>query len=166
MKTYFTSDLHLGHENIIKYCNRPFKSLDEMNTTIINRWNQRVKADDFVYHIGDFCFRNSSDRANGVRVSAQDWINRLNGHIIFIKGNHDRNNSLKCRCVSAVYEHGDYRADLVHNPERIDIRMNLHLVGHVHNHWKRKEEGGHTIINVGVDVWDFYPRTFDELIVR
>jgi len=78
-KQFLTSDLHLGHDNIRKYCSRPFKTLEEMNETIIRRWNERVKKEDFVYHVGDFCFRNSNDsRGEGIRNKAQEWNDRLN----------------------------------------------------------------------------------------
>ena len=74
MNYFFTSDLHLGHKNIIKYCNRPFSSLEEMNRIIIRRWNERVKVEDIVFVIGDFCFRNSSiNRGEGIRVRAGEW---------------------------------------------------------------------------------------------
>ena len=59
MNLWFTSDTHFGHENIIKYCKRPFKSLEHMNMEIIRRWNERVQPDDMVIFAGDFCFRNS-----------------------------------------------------------------------------------------------------------
>lgn len=56
---YFISDTHFHHSNIIKYCNRPFKDINEMNEIIISNWNNIVKKDDIVYHLGDFCL--SSD---------------------------------------------------------------------------------------------------------
>ena len=58
VNTFFTSDTHFGHANIIKYCNRPFSSLEEMNSTIIRNWNEMVKPEDTVFFLGDFCFKN------------------------------------------------------------------------------------------------------------
>jgi len=54
---YFTSDLHLGHKNIIKLCHRPFASLKEMDETLVSNWNQVVTNGDTVYIIGDLMFR-------------------------------------------------------------------------------------------------------------
>jgi calcineurin-like phosphoesterase family protein len=56
MNTFFTSDLHLGHKNIIELENRPFKDLEDMNNKLVNNWNSKIKNDDLVYYIGDFCF--------------------------------------------------------------------------------------------------------------
>ena len=54
MTLWFTSDTHYGHTNIIKYCNRPFQSIEEMNQALADNWNDRVEADDKVWHLGDF----------------------------------------------------------------------------------------------------------------
>ena len=51
---WFTSDTHFSHCNIIKYCNRPFKDVDEMNKILIQNWNNVVRPDDIVWHLGDF----------------------------------------------------------------------------------------------------------------
>lgn len=53
MMIYYTSDLHFSHKNIILYCNRPFKDIDEMNECIIERWNNVIKPNDMVYLLGD-----------------------------------------------------------------------------------------------------------------
>lgn len=79
---YFISDTHFYHSNIIKYSNRPFKDVNEMNETIINSWNSVVKNDDTVYHLGDFCL-SSDDEIKSI-------FNMLNGNKILIRGNHDR----------------------------------------------------------------------------
>ena len=55
---FFTSDLHLGHRNIIQLCNRPFSSIDEMDQRFIEKWNEKVTDADTVYILGDLMFRN------------------------------------------------------------------------------------------------------------
>jgi calcineurin-like phosphoesterase family protein len=169
MKYYYTSDWHLGHAKIIQYCNRPFKSVEEMDETIIRNHNARVKEDDVVYHVGDFCFRNSPGGAPGMgkQERAKEYIKRLNGNIIFIKGNHDSNNSVKTNIERLVVGYGNHRFNLVHNPEMADVTYQMNFVGHVHQHWKfNKKISGYGLtylVNVGVDVNKFMPRTFEEL---
>ena len=82
-KIWFTSDTHYSHTNIIKYCARPYATIEEMNEDLVNRWNSVIGPDDHVYHLGDFAF-GSVDKWN--------WClepGRLNGHIHLILGNHD-----------------------------------------------------------------------------
>lgn len=81
-KIFFTSDLHLGHANIIKYSNRPFPNVEEMNEDIIGRWNEDVTPQDIVYILGDVSFDKAQTTAANIR--------RLNGNKILIYGNHDR----------------------------------------------------------------------------
>jgi calcineurin-like phosphoesterase family protein len=82
MRYYFTSDEHYGHENIIGYCNRPFKNAEEMDDGIIRRHNSVVGEKDVVFHAGDFTLRNKTE--------AENYIRRLTGKKhIFIKGSHD-----------------------------------------------------------------------------
>ena len=68
---YFTSDLHLGHENVIRFCNRPFATTDEMDEVLINNWNATVKQKDEVYILGDFTMRPADD--------AHRYLARLKG---------------------------------------------------------------------------------------
>ncbi|MNF89970.1 Calcineurin-like phosphoesterase superfamily domain protein [compost metagenome] len=82
MDTWFTSDLHFFHKNIIKYCDRPW-SFEDQTEELIARWNSRVGVMDDVYHLGDFAFAGFK-KLNAV----VDIINRLNGNIHFIRGNH------------------------------------------------------------------------------
>ena len=79
---WVTSDHHWGHLNIISFCNRPFKSLDEMNNIMIEKWNEVVKENDIVYHLGDMFW---SERI------AIDTLPLLNGEIHLVVGNHDKN---------------------------------------------------------------------------
>ena len=55
LNVWFTADFHLGHKNIIRYCNRPFDTVEEMNRTILERLNSLVKANDILYFLRDFC---------------------------------------------------------------------------------------------------------------
>lgn len=84
---WVTSDTHFNHANIIKYCNRPFSSVEEMNETIIANWNKVVRWDDTVYHLGDFALGDKSLIPNIFR--------RLNGRINVIMGNHDTFNIME-----------------------------------------------------------------------
>ena len=60
-RLFFTSDTHFNHTNILQYCNRPFKTVDQMNETIIPNWNKMVGPYDVIFHIGDFCLGGSEE---------------------------------------------------------------------------------------------------------
>lgn len=81
---WFTSDTHFYHENIIHFCNRPFKDVAEMNETLIRNWNETVPEEGIVFHLGDFCLGGSQ--------YWNDILYRLNGKIYLILGNHDMKN--------------------------------------------------------------------------
>lgn len=78
---FFTSDTHFSHDNIIRYCNRPYKDIYHMNEEIISNWNRVVKPNDIVFHLGDFMF--------GDVTTFHSIRDRLNGKIYLIMGNHD-----------------------------------------------------------------------------
>lgn len=82
--TFFISDTHFGHANIIRFCKRPFENVEEMNEALIENWNKVVSDDDTVFHLGDFAFGGSN--------VWKEIIPRLKGHINLIIGNHDRKN--------------------------------------------------------------------------
>jgi calcineurin-like phosphoesterase family protein len=165
MKYWLTSDLHLGHANIIRYCNRPFKDINHMNEELVRRFNERVQDEDQVYHIGDFCFKNSNpSRGEGERTSASEWIKKLNGQKIFIKGNHDRNNSLRTMMDNCVITFGGEKYFMTHSPEHANPKFKINFVGHVHERWHYKTYKGSVLINVGVDVNGFYPKTIEETL--
>lgn len=79
---HFTSDTHFSHKHVIKYCERPFKTLDEMDESLIESWNKQVQPDDVIYHLGDFSLTNPQKT---VKI-----LERLNGEIYLIKGNHEK----------------------------------------------------------------------------
>lgn len=78
---WFTSDLHFGHKNILKFCSRPWKSIEEMDEGLIKNWNSVVGKDDIIFNLGDFAF--APDR------KWKEILGRLNGHHYLILGNHD-----------------------------------------------------------------------------
>jgi calcineurin-like phosphoesterase family protein len=152
METFFTSDTHFNHANIIKYCSRPFSSVSEMNQEMISRWNAMVGPEDTVYHLGDF--------AMGQAFKWPAILKQLNGsRKILIRGGHDRRSKQMLEAgFSEVHEKFKWNGWLLqHRP--MDARRKL-LCGHIHEKWLRLGD----IINVGVDVWDFTPRSIEELI--
>ena len=79
---FYISDLHLGHDNIIKLCDRPFANVEEMNETLIRNWNSKVTNADTVYIIGDLFFR--------CATNPKVMLSRLKGKKHLIVGNHDK----------------------------------------------------------------------------
>lgn len=78
---FFTSDTHFNHANILRFCNRPWESIEEHDQTLIENWNSVVSPDDTVFHLGDFVF--------GGFPKWKEIVEQLNGHIYLIRGNHD-----------------------------------------------------------------------------
>ena len=81
MANFYISDLHIGHANVVRFDNRPFADVNEMNNKIIENWNARVRTDDMVYILGDFIWAKESD-----------WpffVGPLAGNKVLIRGNHD-----------------------------------------------------------------------------
>ena len=167
MKTWFSSDTHFGHDNIRKYANRPFKTLLDMDTKLISNFNERIKPDDQVFFLGDFCFRNTKGGkvGEGTTHNAQFYQKMLNGHWTFIRGNHDNNNSLNTKIESVVINFGGGEIFLCHKPHDANPDYKINLVGHVHELWKFKKLTNKSyMINVGVDVWKYMPISYDEIM--
>ena len=161
MRTFFTADLHFFHKNIIKYCNRPFSSAEDMYDELIKNWNERVKNEDLVIIIGDFGFCNATQ--------FETLNSHLNGRKIFIKGNHDSHNVVKTRINNLVYEWAGIEMFCVHNPKHHNDKYKINLVGHIHQHWKVKKikklfRKPVYLVNVGVDVWGFKPILMEEIM--
>jgi calcineurin-like phosphoesterase family protein len=171
VKTFFTSDTHYGHGNIIDYCNRPFTDRGDMNDTMVTAHNAVVGPHDLVVHLGDFCFGSNEYVAN--------MVSRLNGHFILIRGNHDRKLTPLKEAGWNIHAEWSMTVDgaslyLRHKPEfdcaKWPTGTDWHLCGHVHTAWRKRESNRRrdpareNIINVGVDQWGFVPRTWDELV--
>lgn len=78
---FFTSDTHFNHANILRFCNRPWESIEEHDQALIENWNSIIGPDDTVFHLGDFVF--------GGFPKWKEIVEQLNGHIYLIRGNHD-----------------------------------------------------------------------------
>lgn len=160
---YFTSDNHFYHKNIIKYENRPFADVDNMNQQMIKNWNQTVNPNDSVYILGDFAFTSG--------YNANHLLAQLNGKKHLIKGNHDsflKDNEFdrtKFEWIKDYYclKHDGMKFILFHFPIAVwDCKHHgsIHLYGHIHsnksdNHPLTYDLG--KAYNVGVDVNDFKP---------
>ena len=83
-KLFMTSDSHLGHYNICKYCHRPFQSRSEMDQTLIKNWNAVVPEDGIVVHCGDFMLPHNEDIKE-----YNKYLNQLHGRVLLLRGNHD-----------------------------------------------------------------------------
>lgn len=182
---YFTSDTHFGHKNIIEYCVRPFANVEEMTQVMIDNWNEVVKPEDTIYHLGDFAFLKQDKMA--------EILGQLNGHKILIKGNHDKGKNVMVNVgFQEAYDHlkidlnGEsvwlchypypfkeadpyhedpndpdayaYEISYVGQPKDDGHTWLLH--GHVHTAWRSKKR----MINVGVDVWNFKPLSELEIV--
>lgn len=80
---FFTSDTHFGHQNIIRFCDRPWATIAEHDQALIENWNATVPEDGIVFHLGDFCYK------GGGFSTIQHLKGLLHGQIILIRGNHD-----------------------------------------------------------------------------
>ena len=151
--TFLFSDPHFDHANIIRYCHRPFKSVEEMNKKILRNYNKVVKDDSLVFFLGDIAFGRNARPANY-------WFNQLRGHVIYFKGNHDR------RGYREKVIHVDrHYFKLSHFPTNRGDWVGWMIHGHVHD--KRPFiDYDAKMINVSVDVTDFKPVRLSEVIKR
>tara|TARA_Y100000034_G_scaffold136870_1_gene216553 strand:+ start:4944 stop:5459 length:516 start_codon:yes stop_codon:yes gene_type:complete len=158
MTTFFTSDTYFGHANIIKYCNRPFSSVDEMNEVMIYNWNRAVDGIDTVYHLGDFGFSKTPDL----------FFNRLHGHKHLIIGNHDYQYG---DALKLPWESQQDVLQLIVNNTKVFLNHygmrvwdgsfhgSIHLYGHSHG----RLPGNTQSCDVGVDSWNFVPVTLRQI---
>ncbi len=175
-KIFFTSDLHFGHKNVIRFDNRPFASIEEMDREIVERWNRKVAADDTVYVLGDVSWYNLE--------KTRLLVESLNGHKVLVCGNHDRISTANpCGFESIVkYKElnlpGNAYVVLSHYPIPLFNRHHYGaymLYGHVHNShewnivesWKadmQRLDIKCNLYNVGTMIWNYEPVTLDEII--
>lgn len=180
---YFTADTHFGHEKIIEYCERPFDSADEMDEAMVERFNEILRPEDTLIHLGDVLM---GDVEKGL-----ENVKRINGKKILISGNHDYTWTgtaphKKDKYFDLYLEAGfvlmpeqvptfigDKLAIMSHFPyqeatsgknrfKRFRPTDNGHFLlhGHIHDDWLFHDN---RMLNVGVDVWDFRPVSVDEI---
>ena len=173
---YYISDTHFRDQAIFDKCNRPFKSLDEMESIVVSKWNNKVNDEDTVYVLGDI---GKDDDVLAIKI-----FNKLKGHKHLILGNHDHNMIEEIK-KSNVFESikfidlimdGDQKVCICHYPLMDWMEFNrdgLLVYGHIHN---KTEKNGYAYklmkdyyknlkaYNAGVDVIDFEPRTLEELM--
>lgn len=161
-KTFLISDTHFGHRNILTFKRddesplRIFDSIEEHDEYLIARWNDVVKPEDKVYHLGDVGFFNISRML--------EVFSRLNGSKVLIKGNHD---NLKISQYAQVFK--DVRAYHV-----LDKFLLSHIpvhpfsvsrwTGNIHGHLHDKELEDDRYLNVSVEcLYNYEPLDFEDV---
>jgi len=169
---WFTSDNHFSHSNILKFCNRPFANVQEMNAEMVRRWNEDVRDDDVVYHLGDFTLSANAG-----------WFRRLRGTVRVVPGGHDKRwlkqhakNPYRTASGKIVeilpplftLEVPRGKRPLVvalcHYPMLSWDRSHhgsIHL--HGHSHGVAVSDDRYKRIDVGVDAWGFMPVSLEEI---
>ncbi len=168
---YYIADTHFGDPRIIKLCNRPFKTMDEMINTIRFNWNSVVDPKDDVYVLGDvaYCYRGNF----------KELMDSLNGRKHLLIGNHDsgwmknKDNLMAFHTVdklSRITDDGK-KVVLCHYPLMAfegSLNGGHHVYGHIHNNYHEPMFEEYKKItntyNAGVDVNNFQPVSLDQLI--
>lgn len=167
----FYSDPHLGHFNIIEYCNRPFSTVEEMNEVLVRNYNNLISDNDIVFWLGDCFFKGNIDRYKAL-------LGQMHGKKILIVGNHDQGDGMMARMGfeivmhESVMEIGGRVCRLSHYPYDGPAR-DKHLakrprrnVGeillHGHSHSVEKVTSRNSI-SVGVDAWGYGPALYSEV---
>lgn len=170
MSTFYISDLHFCHKNIIDFCNRPYLTVEEMNEDLVAKWNSVVTPNDVVRILGDVAFpKSQEDIENTIKL-----VKRLNGNKTLIIGNHDHKLLKDERFIKLFSSIENYmvtkdegrKVILFHYPvEEWDgfYKGAIHLYGHVHNNDVGLKEIDNRY-NVSADVIGLIPRTLTELI--
>lgn len=175
MPIFYISDMHIGHQNVLRHDNRPFSDIQHMQAVMTANWNSAVATTDEVYILGDFAWKN----AQGLEMLSQ-----LNGKKYLILGNHDKPTEEMKACFQlvkdyAVIKDGETQVVLSHYPIAHwynQYRGAVHLYGHVHNTKDYQAFLQYAQIckslsipfesyNVGcmLSYMDYTPRTLDEI---
>jgi len=166
-RAFFTADLHLHHKNIIKYCNRPFDSVKEMNETLVDNWNKKVNDTDIVFYLGDLTWYKNLHK----------YLKRLNGKIHFIKGNHEKEGQIDFFSFEEtnfynklILKYKERRFLLVHNPEDVPEDWDEWVI-HAHHHNNDTERYPlvnyeNKTVNVSTEMTDYEPISFKKILEK
>lgn len=158
---FFTADQHYWHSNILDYCDRPFRNINQMNEQLIELHNKVVKPNDVIWVLGDYTLAGGNHFE-----SVQRLTNRLNGVKHLVLGNHDKFKpftyvGMGFQTVHTVEHLELLDIMLAHDPAVANVRKDkLWFCGHVHKVFKHARN----VVNVGVDQWNFMPVHLEELL--
>lgn len=170
-KIFFTSDTHFNHDREFVYSPRGFKTIQEMNGTLVKNWNETVGNDDDIYVLGDFFLGTDFNYI-------QEVLNKLNGRIHLVTGNHDTpskiteytswNNIVEIADALRIrYKKREFF--LCHYPvltaslEQDPNKAVINLFGHTHSKDKFYEDRPY-MYNVAVDANDNKPVEIEEIL--
>jgi len=164
-KVYFTADTHFSHKNIIKYCNRGFANIDEMDATLIDNINKCVREEDILYHLGDFCFY-----PRGLfEATTRRFRNQIRcKQVHLILGNHDASiikyppDIFSSVSKEVIIEIEGYKLHLSHYPPK-SLEHYTEGVMWLHGHCHRKGLDRPKVLDIGID-YNYCPLAFDEVI--
>ena len=150
---WFTSDTHFGSQRHLTWCIRPFNSVAEMDHVMMCNWNNNVGDNDIVYHLGDF--------------GNHKVLPYLKGEICIVKGNYDIGSDGQIHNELKPYEYLQYSVEykgetmlVCHDPMDVVHYNQFFLFGHIHKSQMIKKHG----LNVGVDLHDFTPISFERVM--
>ena len=168
-KIFLIADQHYNHANIIKYSERPFKDVQEMNAALDSNHQNTVRPTDCTIHIGDFLFGTAEQL---IRKMAY-----LHGTHYLMNGSHDRaleeleeqgipeelNEKIIILPQVFEFQYAGKKITLHHYAQlrwRASHHGAVHFFGHSHGHLNHPGRA----IDVGVDCQKFYPVQLDEMI--
>lgn len=183
MTVWFTADLHFNHAGIIRYCDRPFAGVEEMNEALISRWNEVVRPEDTVYVVGDLAFGHPK------KIASQ--VARLKGRKHLIEGNHDRANRIPDRMKAELFQSVAMKMEIcIQDADAWQGRRRITLDHYAQVTWRERAHGGYCLhghshgnfqnevhcpscgtqihgdclrLDVGVDVHDYRPISYEQV---
>ena len=177
MSNFYIADTHFGHRNCVRFDDRPFRSIEEHDETLISNWNSVVQPRDDVFILGDFAYKNE--------LPVSEYTKRLNGHLHLIRGNHDKRTEEYEKCFCTV-EDIQIVGDVLDGEKRQIIlchywmpfaprRDQLMLHGHTHTtddyvneellKYELEQKGyPYNAYNVGCMHLNYFPKTIDQIV--